>query len=36
LLDAIGEGLDRITATDIAGFYRHCGYPLPPPTTQPS
>jgi transposase len=36
LLDAIGEGLDRITSTDIAGFHRHCGYQLPPPATQPS
>ncbi|HEV2125595.1 MAG TPA: IS630 family transposase [Chloroflexota bacterium] len=29
LVDAIGEGLTSITATDIAGFFRHCGYPLP-------
>jgi len=36
LLAAIGEGLDRVTATDIAGFYRHCGYDLARPPTQPS
>lgn len=28
LADAIGEGLQRMTATDIAGYYRHCGYAL--------
>jgi transposase len=36
LIDAIGDGLDRVTATDIAGFYRHCGYELSPPSKQPS
>jgi len=36
LLAAIGEGLDRVTATDISGFYRHCGYDLARPPTQPS
>lgn len=36
LLDAIGEGLDRITATDSAAFSRHCGYHLPPAAMQPS
>jgi transposase len=36
LLDAIGEGLDRITAADSAAFYRHCGYHLPAPSVQPS
>lgn len=35
LLDAIGSGLDRITTGDIAGFYRHCGFTLPP-DEQPS
>lgn len=29
LIDAIGAGLARITPSDIAGYYRHCGYPLP-------
>lgn len=33
---AIGSGLDRITATDLAGYYRHCGFPLPPSAEQPS
>lgn len=28
LVAAIGEGLDRLTTDDIAGYYRHCGYPL--------
>lgn len=36
LLAAIGEGLGRITPTDVAGFYRDCGYPLPLPASQPS
>jgi hypothetical protein len=36
LVDAIGDGLDRITTADIAGFYRHCGFALPQPDTQPS
>ncbi len=36
LLDAIGTGLDRITTSDIAGFYRHCGFALPQETEQPS
>lgn len=35
LVAAIGEGLARITAHDITGFYRHCGYPLPQPLWQP-
>ena len=30
LVDAIGEGLRTITSGDIAGYYRHCGYHLPP------
>jgi transposase len=29
LVNAIGDGLTAITTTDIAGFYRHCGYALP-------
>ena len=29
LVDAIGVGLTAISTTDIAGFYRHCGYSLP-------
>ncbi|MBA2556993.1 MAG: IS630 family transposase [Chloroflexi bacterium] len=29
LITAIGEGLNRVTAQDIAGCYRHCGFPLP-------
>jgi transposase len=28
LLAAIGDGLARGTPADIAGYYRHCGYPL--------
>ena len=36
LVEAIGTGLARITLTDIHGFYRHCGYPLPLPQDQPS
>lgn len=36
VLAAIGEGLGRITATDIRGYYAHCGFPLPAPDTQPS
>lgn len=36
LIDAIGVGLARITAADIAGYYRHCGFTLPQPETQPS
>jgi transposase len=37
LLTAIGEGVTRITPQDIAGFYRHCGFPLTPPEPgQPS
>ena len=35
LVEAIGDGLDRITTTDIAGFYRHCGFPLPQKSGQP-
>lgn len=29
LVDAIGVGLTAISTTDIAGYYRHCGYPFP-------
>lgn len=36
LVEAIGDGLDRITTTGITGFYRHCGFPLPKNTGQPS
>ncbi len=36
LVSAIGTGLDRITPTDIAGFYRHCGFSLPQPGEHPS
>jgi transposase len=36
LVDAIGVGLTRITTTDIAGSYRHCGFNLPVPPSQPS
>lgn len=36
LVDAIGAGLTRITPTDIAGYYRHCGFALLQPATQPS
>lgn len=30
LVDAIGTGLNQVTAADLAGYYRHCGFPLPP------
>jgi len=30
LVEAIGEGLTAISPVDIAGWYRHCGYPLTP------
>lgn len=36
LVGAIGVGLDQITTTDIAGYYRHCGFALPASETQPS
>jgi transposase len=36
LLTAIGEGLNRVTVQDIAGCYRHCGFPLPNPEGQHS
>lgn len=29
LVEAIGVGLTAISHTDIVGYYRHCGYPLP-------
>lgn len=35
LVDAIGDGLDRITTADIAGFYRHCGFALSQHDEQP-
>jgi transposase len=34
LIAAIGQGLATITPTDIAGYYRHCGFALP--VEQPS
>lgn len=34
LLTAIGAGLAQITASDIAGYYRHSGFSIPP--EQPS
>jgi transposase len=34
LVEAIGSGLSQISLSDIQGFYRHCGYPLP--QVQPS
>lgn len=36
LVTAIGDGLRRITTADIAGYYRHCGFTLIAPETQPS
>lgn len=33
--EAIGAGLDAITAEQIRACYRHCGYPLPDPLSQP-
>lgn len=35
LVRAIGHGLDQITAQDLAGCYRHCGFPLPTDQGQP-
>jgi hypothetical protein len=35
LMAAIGDGLARISARDIAGYYRHCGFALPIPDEQP-
>ncbi len=35
LVTAIGTGLDAVTTTDIAGCYRHCGFMLPAPASQP-
>lgn len=29
LVEAIGAGFDQISAAEIRGYYRHCGYPLP-------
>jgi len=34
-VDAIGAGLDRITRSDLAGYYRHCGFPLQTFNEQP-
>jgi transposase len=36
LVAAIGAGLGQITCADIAGYYRHCGFALPLPASQPS
>jgi len=36
LLAAIGTGLDRISTSDIRGYYDHCGFSLPNPDEQPS
>ena len=37
LVQAIGAGLDRISRSDIASYYRHCGFALPHhEDTQPS
>ncbi len=36
LLAAIGAGLDRITTSDIRGYYQHCGFSLPTSNPQPS
>ncbi len=36
LVDAIGDGLAQVTSTDIAGYYRHCGFALPAPDEQPT
>lgn len=36
VLAAIGDGLDRITPTDIRGYYAHCGFPLSDPDEQPT
>jgi hypothetical protein len=31
LVDAIGQGLNRITPQDARAFFRHCGYDVPEP-----
>ena len=36
LLAAIGTGLNRISTSDIRGYYDHCGFSLPDPDEQPS
>lgn len=36
MLTAIGTGLEHMTATDIRGYYGHCGFPLRDPDPQPS
>ncbi len=36
LLTAIGEGFDRITATDAVAWYRHCGYRITEPLSDQS
>jgi hypothetical protein len=36
LADAIGDGLNRMTTGDIAGFYQHGGFALPTNDEQPS
>jgi transposase len=36
LVDAIGTGFTQVTPTDIAGYYRHCGFALPTPDAQPT
>jgi transposase len=36
LVEAIGRGLDTVTARDARSFFEHCGYPLPSqPLLQP-
>lgn len=35
LLQAIGEGMTQISASDATAWYRHCGYQFPPDDPQP-
>lgn len=34
VVDAIGTGLDAVTPTHLRASYRHCGYPVPEPSSQ--
>lgn len=36
LVEATGEGLNRVTPAHIHGYYRHCGFPLPDDASQPT
>lgn len=36
LIEAIGDGLRRVTTSHIHAYYRHGGYPLPDDVSQPT